>query len=466
MFAVFFRFPRRTPARRNRRCALLALLALFAIVPRASEARAVDTLHLPRGSVRTQLLPGWTEAPGPGLQLGLGFRQEWSRGRLAREVPGAAVGGYTARPVARALESTSRLILDGEMGLAWGLALTARVPVTLFRSRRLEPRRGVGRFATEGAAGQSLFLLPSESTPRSGVDYLAFGTEWTSPVGVSPRFTRFRLGFEGRFSASRGMKASTRGRLGAPSGSEAADSSSSRGTTGLRVRGVVSQRFRHLEPFVSAAVVWERPTRGSAFARGEAAPPLPRASTVALGAEIIGWELAERFQQLSLELTASFRHVTRGQDYSVLFDALGTSPSQAFNAPQPTRYVENPDALERSRAPFVPDFQSPLVSPTGILEVDAHGRADLEMRVRWRAGRYVRFELYGAFGLTQGHTLTLASRCSPARSLQGPSPSCLAEGAGGQPNPHFRPEIHEPGHRYRLDSGMRGSAGGTAVVLF
>jgi hypothetical protein len=247
----------------------------------------------------------------------------------------------------------------------------------------------------------------------------------------------------------------------------------SRGTTGIDVHAAISKRFAYLEPYMTLGALLELPVDDSDFAVdrpwNEGPPAQVRFS---VGAELVPWELVEQFQRLSLDLrlTGTFR--SSGQDYSELFDALGSSSASSYRRPNFAEYVANPDLAGRASVPSVVDPGSERVFPTGLTHVEAHGSYALRLAARWQAGQYVHFDAGGALALVERHLITLGRPCDTTRtSTPENAGPCVAGGTLGPstlgaPDPSYRPETDQPGRRFLVDTARSIDAWVGATVMF
>jgi hypothetical protein len=429
-----------------------------------SGAQGFDPLLAP-GPERTRTLVGVEDAFGPELRFSLGFEESWRRSRIRREA--GAPGALTTRPALVGIEGASRLLLASELGLLRGFSVILEAPVLLSTSRVLRAAGGSDRTGWQGALGEVLFVPPVESSGRSGVENLGVGLAWAPPYDTWGSLPRPRLLAEGRFAVAEPMHAARGGdRPGQGEAAARQGPGLSRGSHSLRLNATFSKRWPRVQPYFGGEVEWQWALPGSAFPRDSVAPGPPRRTSLLLGAEVVGWELEERFQRLSFELGAQLSEFTRGSDYTDLFDALGSSESEAYRRPAPTRYTENLDPVTAALFPSVAEEGSRAVIPTGIDTVGSHLKLQFQLKVRWRAGRYIRFEMGGSLGFEQSHLLTSAAPCVGRTAAPAAAGYCPGLGLSGVPNPHYRPEVHEPGQRYWLDGALSGSAGGSATVLF
>lgn len=494
--------------------AFVSTLGLLARSSSALEPRSLtEPSVLQQPALATNVVDAFDEGSGVDLHFSLGYQHTWRRAAISRETqatlasPLAALG--TARfHVADYSEVTSRLNVRADLGLYHDLALIVRVPLILSRSSTLEgPELPSG--ALDGAPGEPLFSVPFRSPNRSGVEYLGIGVDW----GILNQWRdaaqpTLLIGAEGRFSISEPMHACgpsrapaendpgevrcaqprdinrdglsgqfptelAAGRTESLEGDFPAQSRKagvSRGTTGLELHGMISRRFEQLEPYMGLGVLFELPRSGSDF--GPDRPwkeGLGSRAGVSLGAEIMPWEVVEQFQRLSVDLRFTGTYSAAGRDYSELFDALGSSSAPSYRRPNFARYQPNQDPGVSALSVVDPD--SERVFATGISNVEAYGAYALRVLARWQAGRYVHFDVGGGWALTQRHVLTLGAPCDTARAVDvehaGPCVSNEPEPrALGAPDPSYRPEVEQPGHRFVVDTASTIDAWLGATVMF
>jgi hypothetical protein len=493
--------------------AALAASGLAARRAAAVEPRSLSEPDVLRDPAEvTRVVDAWQDGGGMDLHFTLGYQHTWKRATILRETqdPGLdarAAQGTLRLPVARFAEQTSRLNVRAELGLYRDLALIVRVPIVLSSSVTLEAR-GAGAAALDAAPGVPLFQLPFGSPNRSGVEYLGVGVDWgilnQGRDGLSPSLL---VGAEGRFSVSEPMHACGRApsadstqparmRCTYPSDinrngvggeypadgvaslegtlpSEARRAGVSRGTTAIELHAAVSRRFAQLEPYLVLGAALELPVDASDFASDRPwneHPPLQ--GHVSLGTEIVPWELVEQYQRVSLDLRLVGTYRSAGQDYSELFDALGSSAAVSYRRPNFAGYRANPDESSRAAVPSVVDPSSERVFATGLTEVAAHGSYALRLAARWQAGQYVHFVAGGAYALIQKHLITLGRPCDAARPATPESAGPCAPGgvygpsASGSPDPSYRAETDQPGRRFLVDTARSIDAWVGATVMF
>jgi hypothetical protein len=497
------------PVRFAAPAAVLLAAASSATGAFAAEPRVrTEPGRLEQPAQATNVLDAFGETGGIDLHVSLGYQHSWKSATLVRESTGDAASGGVAPwlGVGRYSEVTSRLNVRTAVGLYRDVQLVLRLPIVLASAREIagvDGSEAVQDSVLAGAPGERLFTLPFKSPTRSGVEYLGVGID----VGVlnqyrEPSDPTLALGVEGRFSVSEPMHACGPGavrcaypadidRDGTSGGSvvEVDGRSESlegqgfaggrkpgvgRGTTGLELHASASRRYRFVEPYVTLSALFERANSTSDFAAtsgSRGSPGLPVRGSFSAGVELMPWEVAERFQRLSVDLRFTGSHVSRGLDYSELFDALGSSPAPSLRQPNHAGYRANPDAGSSDALPSVADPSSARVFTTGISEVEGHASYRVNLALRWQAGRYVSFAAGGAFLLTQAHLITEAQPCRSGEATLAQAGPCIQGEPGawqprGTPDPSFRPAIDGAGRRFRVDEATTFDTWVNATVMF
>ncbi len=156
--------------------------------------------------------------------------------------------------------------------------------------------------------------------------------------------------------------------------------------------------------------------------------------------------------------------MTEGRDYSELFDALGSSDAPTLRNPNFAAYRANPnfDPNDPASPRSIVDPTSQKVYVTGLTDVQQYGTYTFSTELTWQAGEYVKFNVGGAYTLTQSHLISFDQACNPDFSddigKSGPCRSTSTDATGatsfsatGIPNPNYRPTINTPGRRFKVD---------------
>jgi hypothetical protein len=493
---------------RIRRLAPSATVSLLACSAAAGEPRlAAEPRILQQPAQITNVLDAFGETGGIDLHVSLGYQHSWKRATVLREASGEGASSGAWLGVGSYSEITSRLNVRSAVGLYRDVQLVLRLPIVLSSARELAGVAGseaVQGIVLAGAPGEQLFSLPFKSPTRSGVEYLGVGLD----VGVLNQYRdatdpTLVLGVEGRFSVSEAMHACGPGAVRcadpadidrdgvsgggvvevAPGRFESLEGDGfaggrkpgiGRGTTGITLHGSVSRRYRMLEPYAGVQAQFELANSGSDFAATtgpRVSARLPVRGSFSAGVELMPWEVVERFQRFSVDARFTGSQVSRGHDYSELFDALGSSPAPSLRQPNYAGYRTNPDPGSVGDVPSVADPDSARVFTTGISEVEAHASLRFNLAARWQAGRYVSFAAGGGYAWTQAHLISQGQPCRAGDSSLAEAGACIrgepgAWQASGVPDPSFRPAIDAPGRRFKVDDASTFDTWVNATVMF
>lgn len=451
--------------------------------------------------------------------------------------PGFSDGGYSRANlnVAEYSQKISRLNTRADIGLYKDLALIVRLPIILSDDRELKGLSGSAdnqNFAIAGAPGERLFSLPFKSPTRSGIEYLAIGLDVT-PFNQARDSTKptWLIGIEGRFNVSEPMHACNKnpqatnpntglklsdaeiqcanrsdvnrnGRGGEytndssgapiPGGSLEGNFNGgnkpgvSRGVTALEGHTIVSRRVKYIEPYGGFRALFEFQNDSSEFGatdlQGSLVNHPPLQGTMIFGLNVIPWEVRDAFQRLSIDFRFTGTYVSEGRDYSELFDALGSSDAASLRYPNYDQYQASKDpttgAIRRDDKgnPFsVVNPASQHVYFTGLTDVQQHGVYTLSTAVNWQVGEFVKFNVGGAYTLTQAHFITFDQACNPdftgdatkSGPCRGPNkPGTSTPSVSGIPNPNYRKSINDPGHRFKVSGASDFDAWINATVMF
>ena len=433
------------------------------------------------------------------LNLVLGFRQSWKHASIRRETqlnqPGLATGGFIPATENVAAYSSSMSILDvgADIGIYHDLALILRLPVILSWSQSLGDLNGSAATASQrlgdGMGGQ-LFSVPFTSPTRSGIDYISAGLDWAI-FNQQRDFTKptWVIGVEGRLPIGNPLHACNATNSGSTQcfdGShpelgvhQGVDPGISTGFYSVLAKTVWSRRFGYLEPYSGFWFQADFPSSGSDFGKFNPTQALtstpPLRGSFGLGMEVIPYEQRETFQRLDIDFRLKGTYISPGRDYSELFDALGSSNSQALRTPNPTVYC-NSSQSSCLNNPINPSTSVPsdFVTKTyftGITETQAYGAFTVSTAATWQAGEYIKFQVGGALTYAQSHHITQADPCNPNlgggdRYQAGP---CFNPNTGqvqGVPNPDHRDVLDLPGHRFAVDDSTIIDLFVTGIVMF
>ncbi|HEX7481388.1 MAG TPA: hypothetical protein VF331_26530 [Polyangiales bacterium] len=434
------------------------VLGAFAAAVRAQDA---PPYLLAQPAQYTNVIDAFEDHDPVDFNVHLGFTRSMRHGVLQRERATPANSGAGV-PTLTDIANTTQIINALELGLDAGLykdlMVYGRLPLVLSDSRQLDwpdwatctsgacPARARDTALltdTPPGGGMPARLfggdLPFRSKTRSGVPHIDLGLAW----GITNQYRDSHLPtwvimLEGRVGAGSVMKPCADG--------ASCDPGISRGTARLKLESRWSYRFRYVEPYMGVSYAYEIATsaadrfspHGALAGYVDATPP--SVTEVTIGAEFVPWEHRGRFQRFAIDALARAGYVSAGRDYSVLFDALGSSQNPYLTTPNNERLIGDPSNLDVR------------FSGNGLTNVDAHARLALEAALAMQAARYVRFRLGLGFAYTEPHLLTDAQACNTA--VQARSGDVRACSGGGLWNPLYRSVIDTAGRRFRLASEL------------
>jgi len=529
----------RTQAR-NRICDLdvkrkaIAVPAALLMATLASSARADEPFKLgePRvlsepGEV-TDVVDAFDGEDVFDLHLTIGYQYTFKSSNIRRETNISnqqnlmlSTGDFTASNmnVAKYEENTSRLNTRVDIGLYHDIALYFRMPIILSNDRKLTDLSGSAGVQNVVLAGgpndydtltgqpSNLFGLPFNSPSRSGIEYLAVGTDFgfmnqfrdsTKPTWMAGFEVRLGIGEPmhacnanpppGQMRCAYPSDVNRNGKVDTPEPLTQADEGSfsagqnrspgvTRGTTGLELHSTISRRIKYIEPYAGFRTLFEFPQAKSDFGQTDLKGSLvnhpPLQGWVFAGLQVIPWEQREQFQRVTFDGRFGASYRSEGRDYSELFDALGSSNAASIRTPTYAAFMKGPNAMN----PSVVDPSSQHVYFTGITDVSAYMGMQVSASVTWQAGEYIKFTAGGGYTREQSHIITADQPCNPdfsdnpdasgpCRALAGTTSTSSTSRITGIPNPNYKPTIDSVGHRFKADDTSLWDAWVMGIVMF
>lgn len=424
---------------------LLCFASLSWLPGRAAHADETRLILMREPSPYTDVIDAADDDDRFDISAHLGYARSIDRGTLQREHT-TAQGERKRSTFAHGEQVVSQLQLGVDVGLYKDWMAFLRLPLVLRDTRSLKRAEGVSTdFASAllsdpvpgSAELGSLMQLPVLSPSRAGFDYVGFGTALAvTSQERKPWLPTWVVMIEGRRAVGRLIRPCVQDAAGdnecrrdpgdavqgpLVAASKKTASGVSRGVSALSVETRVSKRFRYFEPYAGLAVLVEWASTAKKYfapsgrrkGLNETAPP--RQFTATLGSQFVPWEHRGRFQRAAADLRLYATYLTRGRDYTMLFDALGTSSHPALSGPA-----------------------------DGVTEVGSAMRIGARLGMEVRAARYIRFAFGAGLSGVSAHPLTAASPCST--SARGGSDSGVCQGF--RPDPSYRATIDAPGRRF------------------
>jgi hypothetical protein len=482
------------PFMRGRFAVLLGSCALLAAKPtlvRADDQRLV----LMREPISyTDVIDAFDRDDAFDLNAQLSYQRTIDRGEVLREHTTSE--GPRRSQVAESRRVLSQLMLEVDVGLYKDLMAFVRAPLVLSDDRSLRLPSGKSPEQVAGLlsdpldfAGRNgtLFGVPLDSPTRAGFDYIGLGGAWALTSQERKAWLpNWVLAIEGRRAVGslqrpchidQEAEGATRcgayspedidgdGQLDGTAETMGGKSGASRGVSGFALDMRVSKRFRFVEPYagLGALIEWASSARkyfepgGALKGYGETAPS--RQASATLGAELIPWEHRGRHQRLGIDLRLSGTYLTRGRDYSALYDALGTSGHAALARPQ----FEGVQDVDQPGGQLEPCSGPDDTNCTVGKKVSFYGLTDLSPRMKYgarlsfdvRAARYVRFMFGTGLSWVTDHLLTAAEPCNADAHDASRSGGYYGMSCGSRAtNPNYRASIDAPGRRFWMRSEL------------
>jgi hypothetical protein len=380
----------------------------------------------------TDVLDGFEDGELLDVAVMLRFARSRHSATIQREVvsPNDRIGGRF-KNVARSEQVSNALSLDLSFGIYRDLMVYGHLPLVLSDTRSLgQPDRSVVRSDVQSAlgagsnGGMPLFEGNYSSVTRSGVGALDLGVAW----GV---VNQYRTPYLPTWVVSAELRLGVGELLSPCTADTGCRSGINRGTARASLASRWSYRWRWIEPYFGLryAVEWATAAserfapHGNVREYVDTTPPSVAETT--LGAAFVVWEDRRRFQRLAIDLRGSVAYVSAGRDYSVLFDALGTSRDAQLSEPY--------------------ESSAGAVSFNGLTHVAGHVRGGAELALAMQAARYIRFRLGLSLWHAGAHLLTDGAPCNAAGDG-----SCT----GVRADPQYRPVIDLPGQRFLLANDL------------
>lgn len=429
------------------------------------------------------------------LTAGYLFQSHTANIERERAVTPASEGGTVGfTRVGQYRETTHTFLANLELGLFHDLALTFGVPVVLSNSREI--RAPGERSAADVNRSQdlgdnwtvdgmvpptgALFSLPFQAPERSGIDQVRIGlswavlnqqrdrtkptwllhVEWRPPVGADMHACNANAAAGSAqcpepssipslpATGTNGMGAPTRPPVG---GRAPLSPGISRGLHGLYFQTVLSRRWGYVEPYAGFDVLAEFPQRDTPFRYldtpyGQLANFPPIVGSLVVGTQVTPWENRETWQRVVVDFRVRGTYRSQGRDYSVLYDALGSSASRALAVPGCPSNARNPDgSCQTGRAVYF----------DGLTGTASHAILGMNLTVTIQAAKFLRFNLGAGIGFATSHLVTNTDACNPNTNPPADHPEwrggCVSNSA---PDPLHRPVVDSPGGRFRTTDEM------------
>ncbi|MEI8257960.1 MAG: hypothetical protein WCJ30_19970 [Deltaproteobacteria bacterium] len=406
----------------------------------------------------------------------------------------SATGTTEFDNLARFEQITQTLNLGLELAIWHDLSLYVGAPIILSDTRSLTAHSdvspaqqgfrtadGYGIINPDGSTtAGSLFSVPFRSPERSGIDFLRIGLMWDIlNQARDPHLPTWLVKFEWRLPVGAPLQPCFVDAAGAtqcpqPLGADGTagrpsnfmdgtnnvtadathpyqrpmqtnpDPGISRRVHGLYFQTMMSRRIGYIEPYGGLDAMLEIPAgdlpqfRFGDTPYGQLATYPPIQGSFFFGAEIIPWENRETWQRFAIDLNIRGSYYSQGRDYSLLYDALGTSNSVPLTTPQ---YPINQAVVGGTQNP---------VYFTGTTGVHSHGAITGGLGIAIQPAKFLRFAFGGSVMYTTPFIVTGTDACNPNVDPVN-HPEYRAGCVGNSvPDPQHHTVIDGAGQRFRF----------------
>ena len=183
-----------------------------------------------------------------------------------------------------------------------------------------------------------------------------------------------------------------------------------------------------------------------------ALPPI--VGNMDFGMEITPWEQPAKQRRLVIGIGAGAVFNSEGRDYTPLYDALGTSSYFATNTYD---YVDfNGNGRNDGNE------QNPHMRWTGMTDVENYATIFGGLFVLMQPAKYIKFRVGGKWAHDTQHFITKTDMCSISLTdaAAGNTDQCSSYNYG------YRPELDNPGSRFRAEKTFVGSFYANVTAMF
>ncbi|MBN2525618.1 MAG: hypothetical protein JXR76_04430 [Deltaproteobacteria bacterium] len=379
------------------------------------------------------------------LNIRIGYERFQEKGDITRETRNGTAAKDDYYPTYRfgTYKHVQNILnLGMDVGLFRDVMLKFDVPVILSDDRSVSKRVG---FASHSPAyfGENL-----KSPQRSGVDQLVTGLWWSildqSRVAEYPTFTAF---VEGRFAVGKPLEAACVGNL-QRSKCDGDAGGISRNMNQVRLGLRFSKRYGLMEPFMGIDGMFGFYKDTDLTLGSNALNTMPPVEgTFDFGLELVPWEVPSDDRRFIIVVGGGATYHSEGRTYTPLFDALGTS--NYFHNREVTGVEVNPADLNddgitdgvHNDLKNSQEFRA-MEAWNGMTDIENYaelfGRLDLAIQ----PAKYVKFKIGFKAGHQTQHFITKTDQCP----LGG-----VKDGVCVKYNPGHRPQLDEPGTRFRAE---------------
>ncbi len=413
--------------------------------------------------------------------------------------------------VLQSIEKSHIFDITALIGLYHDLHLKVGLPVILQKSASLKTHPDITdadaqRILHDHSSNMPLFSVPFASADRSGIDYFITGLEWgVLNQSRNEAWPDWNLFIEGIWGVGPIMKPAGRDGNGNELGAMD-DPGVSRGNLGIRGGSKIGKRFKYINPYFGFEFLIEFPKREAPYPynkervfAGQVNLRPPMRGYMHFGLEIIPYEVRAKEQKFFVDLRFIGGYISEGRDYSVLFDALGTTqdPSLNFFKGSPDFWQEKTgnrdlaslwnqwygdgesltwdgasgkyfDSRGRAYDPYAKETW------TGLTDQENYGTFGGRFQIGFVTSKW--FKIMAGLGITynQPHFITFTDECNSGTfdSNDAGDTNCIMGPLSGSGwdrssfNPDFRVVLDEPGNRFKISATLLIDVFVNAVAMF
>lgn len=404
---------------------VFAVLLLFFLMV-GSQAFAADV---------TRVLDAFDENDPFDADIQVNWMYHFTNASIYREQ--IANGVFSNKKIASAKGRLDQLDILARIGLYHDFELDLKFPIVIGSTMKLSTASAGSTITaeTKNNSNNTLFSLPNNSPSRSGFGDMVVALKY-APLSQArdPLHPSWMVGLEYTIPTGKIMRTN--------------NAAVGLGLHQLKLETAISRRIAFFEPYFGFWGTFRFPSTHSLFKNyGDTqnyGTPGARIGLM-LGAEFYPWSVPgpkdHEGKYFALDLGFRTTYTFRGRDYTMLFDAMGSSPQN--NA---TKY-------ERQNPKYNPDGSpNPLyINQQGVTDVSAYGTYVAYVGFDVQPIEYFRIGFRFTFTHTSDHFLTYADLGKDLNNS-----GHIEYGKKNDPNnpneysPVYNSALDEPGHRFKV----------------
>lgn len=401
------------------------LLSFFIIIP---QAFAADV---------TRVLDSFDENDPFDADIQVNWMYHFTGASIYRE--NTTNGVFSTKKIASAKERLDELDILARIGLYHDFELDLMFPIIIGSTIKLSTAGAGGpstiRVDPKTNHSDTLFTLPNNSPNRSGFGDMVVALKY-GPLSQArdPLHPSWMVGLEYTIPTGKIMRTN--------------NAAVGLGMHQLKLETAISRRIAFFEPYFGLWGTFRFPSTNSLFKNyGETqnyGTPGARIGLM-LGAEFYPWKVPgpkdHEGKYFAIDLGFKTTYTFRGRDYTLLFDALGSSPQNSGTLYERQNPKYNPDGTPRAS----------YINEQGVTDVGPYGTYVAYVGFDIQPIEYFRIGFRFTFTHTSDHFLTYADL---GKDLNGSGH--IEYGKKGDPNnpneynPVYNSALDEPGRRFKV----------------